>query len=171
MTTVSWEAEDFSLADLRRDVVYSCLLQPGRPRPHDRLDPLGFTLRPPILRRLARWGAVELDQSATRLVAVGLSALGFAVALALEVNVPVSVSHNREVVGETDHADRVVLVADFTTTWATAQQAVDDVTAGGAKVIQSMVVWDRSPGSPTLPVMRLPTVALLTDDSVGTGLL
>jgi orotate phosphoribosyltransferase len=170
MSTVRWEAEDFSLADLRRDVVYSCLLQPGRPRPHDRLDPLGFTLRPPILRRLARWAAAELDESATRLVAVGLSALGFAVALALEVNLPVSVGHNGELEGQADHADRAVLIADFTVTWATAQQVADAVAGEGGTVIQTLAVWDRSPGTPGLPVTRLPAAALLTDDCVARGL-
>lgn len=169
MTAATARISDFSVADLRRDVMYSCLLQPGGVDPSDRLDPLGFVLRPAILRRLALWNAEQLDPRTTRLVAVGWSALGIALALALEVNLPVTLAQERHLIGDADHGDRAVLVADITRTWQSAEQAANDLGTAGAEVIQALVVWDRREMRRAPIANQISSAVLLTDDTLPVG--
>lgn len=167
--TAATPISEFSVEDLRRDVMYSCLLQPGGVDSSDRLDPLGFVLRPAILRRLALWNAEQLDPGATRLVAIGWSALGIALALALEVNLPVTLAHEHQLLGDADHADRAVLIADITRTWRSAERATNDLGAAGADVIQALVVWDRRETQRAPIANQISSAVLLTDDTLPIG--
>lgn len=137
---------DFSLDDLTRDVRYACLVGPATP--NDRiLDPYGFISQPAIVRRLGAWIASLLVEDAVRLVGVGASALPIALAVGLELNMPVALVEDGELHGEVSPGDGVAVVADITRTGDSAIRTRDAVASAGAETIQVFVVWDRGKGA------------------------
>ena len=141
----------FSLDDLRRDVRYACLRGPAPPD-RELLDPYGFIAQPAIVRRLGRWIGERLAADAGRLVGVGASALPIALAVGLELGVPVAFVEAGTIRGELSPGDRTAIVADITRTGDSTMATLDAITAAGAEVLQLFVVWDRAEGA--LPRLR-----------------
>lgn len=161
MTTPALE---FSLEDLRREVRYACLQGPGDPKESEILDPYEFISQPPILRRLGMWIGAQLEPEVSRLMAVGVSALGLTLAAGLEVNVPVAFVESGRVLGEFSSGDVVAVVADLTKTGASTRATVEAVRSAGAKVDQLLVVWDRSLGAlDALSELDIPMTVLMEE--------
>ena len=161
MTTPALE---FSFEDLCREVRYACLQGPGDPKESEILDPYEFISQPPILRRLGMWLGVQLEPEVNRLVAVGVSALGLALAAGLEVNVPVAFVESDRILGEFSAGDVVAVVADLTRTGASTRATVEAVRSAGARVAQILVVWDRSLGAlDALSELEVPVTVLMEE--------
>jgi len=153
----------FSLDDLSRDVRYACLLGPARPRT-ELLDPYGFISQPAIVRRLGAWITSLLDPEAVRLVGVGASALPIALAVGLELSVPVAFVDGKELRGEVSPGDRVAVVADITRTGQSALTTTEAISGAGGTTIQVFVVWDRAQGAlEGLRTLEVPLHILIED--------
>ncbi len=139
-------APEFSLDDLRRDVCNACLKGPA-PRQFEMLDPYGFIAQPAIVRRLGLWISARLDARSDRLVGVGASALPIALAVGLELSVPVAFVASGSVHGALPPGDRVAVVADIVRTGDSTIATVDATVAAGAEATQLFVVWDRAQGA------------------------
>lgn len=137
---------DFSFDDLIRDVQYACLLGPATPN-HELLDPYGFISQPAIVRRLGAWMGSLLRDEAVRLVGVGASALPIALAVGLDLNMPVAFFEKGDLRGEVSPGDGVAIVADITRTGDSAIKTRDAIEDAGAETIQIFVVWDRAQGA------------------------
>ncbi|MEX0698303.1 MAG: hypothetical protein WD354_01095 [Acidimicrobiia bacterium] len=137
---------DFSLDDLIRDVRYACLLGPATPN-HEVLDPYGFISQPAIVRRLGAWIASLLRDEAVRLIGVGASALPVALAVGLDLNMPVALFEKAHLHGEVSPGNGVAIVADITRTGDSAIKTIDAIKDAGAETIQIFVVWDRAQGA------------------------
>lgn len=158
----------FSLDELRRDVRGACLQGPGDPQASEILDPYGFISQPPILRRLGEWIAAQLGPEVNRLVAVGSSALGLALAAGLEQNVPVAFVADGEVFGESSSGDVVAVVADITRTGGSTQATVEVLSSAGSAVEDIFVVWDRSMGAlDLLGPLHIPVTVLMEERLAG----
>lgn len=143
---MTYPTVDFSLEDLSRDVRYACLLGPATPN-HELIDPYGFISQPAIVRRLGVWIASALLSETVRLVGVGASALPIALAVGLELNLPVAFVEEGEVRGEVSPGDRVAIVADITRTGHSAMETKNAIERAGAQPTQVFVVWDRAQGA------------------------
>ena len=164
MTASHTAALGFSLEDLRRDVRSACLEGPGDPKSSEILDPYGFISQPPILRRLGMWIATQLGPDSNRLVAVGASALGLALAAGLEQNVPVAFVQGDEVYGESSSGDVATVIADIARTGRSARAAIDVLTRAGSTVDAVLIVWDRSLGAlDLLDELRIPVRVLMEE--------
>lgn len=158
------ESLGFSLDDLRRDVRGACLQGPGDPRASEILDPYGFISQPPILRRLGGWITAQLAPEVNRLVAVGSSALGLALAAGLEQNVPVAFVADGEIFGEFSSGDTAAVVADIARTGQSTRATVEVLAAAGSGVEQIFVVWDRSMGAlDLLDPLQVPITVLMEE--------
>jgi orotate phosphoribosyltransferase len=170
MTRTLAESLEFSLDDLRRDVRGACLQGPGDPQASEILDPYGFISQPPILRRLGVWIAAQLAPEVNRLVAVGSSALGLALAAGLEQNVPVAFVADGEVFGEFSSGDAAAVVADITRTGHSARATVEVLSAAGSGVEHVFVVWDRSMGALDLLAQVHVPVSVLMEERLARAL-
>lgn len=158
----------FSLDDLRRDVRSACLQGPGDPTAADILDPYGFISQPPILRRLGLWIAAGLEPDVNRIVAVGVSALGLALAAGLEQNIAVAFVEDGRVLGEFSNGDVTAVVADITRTGQTAVAAAGTLAGAGGEVRQVFIVWDRTLGAlASLAEMHVPVTVLMEERLAG----
>lgn len=164
MTRTAADSLGFSLDDLRRDVRGACLQGPGDPQASEILDPYGFISQPPILRRLGEWIAAQLDPEVNRLVAVGSSALGLALAAGLEQNVPVAFVADGEVFGESSSGDSAAVVADIARTGQSTRATAEVLAAAGSGVEQVFIVWDRSMGAlELLDPLHVPVTVLMEE--------
>ncbi len=139
-------ALEFSLEDLARDVRYACLLGPATSN-QALLDPYGFISQPAIVRRLGAWISVLLQEDTTRLVGVGASALPIALAVGLELNMPVAFVEQGEFRGELAPDEHAAVIADITRTGTTAIETIVAIKDCGAVVAEVFIVWDRGQGA------------------------
>jgi orotate phosphoribosyltransferase len=119
------------------------------------IDKYLFTTKPELLRRIAARMAALLPEGTQRLAGPVLGAVPLVTALSLATDLPMVIVRTdapkeygtaRQIEGELQPGERVLLVEDVVTTGGAALAAVDHLRAAGAEVVGALVVVDREQG-------------------------
>jgi orotate phosphoribosyltransferase len=122
---------------------------------HYYLDKYRFSTQPDILRELGRLYAEQLPEGTTKLAGPELGGVPLVAAASLASGLPCVYIRNqkkaygtaKQIEGELDAGDRVVIVEDVGTSGGQVLEAIKVIEAAGAEVVRVVYAIDREEGA------------------------